>query len=39
MLNECVFISEKFVNMFLVVGDDEVVKWWVVVGMVVVYWL
>lgn len=39
MLNECASTSEKPVNMSSAVGDDEVAKWWVAVGMVAVHWL
>lgn len=39
MLNECASTSEKPMNMSSAVGDDQVAKWWVAVGMVAVYWL
>ena len=39
MLNECASTSEKHMNMSSAVGDDQVAKWWVAVGMVAVYWL
>lgn len=39
MLNECASTSEKPANMSSPVGDDQVAKWWVAVGMVAVHWL
>lgn len=39
MLNECASTSGNPVNVSPTVGDDEVAKWWVAVGMVAVHWL
>lgn len=39
MLNECASTSRNPVNLSSAVGDDQVAKWWVAVGMVAVHWL